>query len=296
MGSVEPTTFDIQLPSGRLHAQQWGDPGAPLVLCVHGLSANMHGFDAIGPAVAQRGRRAVAIDLRGRGRSDVTPPGTYGPQRHIDDVIAVADELGAETFDWVGWSMGALLGILAAAGAPDRVRTLALLDAGGRVDEDALEAVRNAIVRLDAVVDDPEQYIAPLRDAGVIRPWGSFWETYFRYELAPTPDGRWSATTSRAASLEDLEAMDYEAVRSAWARLSMPTLLVRCTVPLGGGLLIPDAELQDMRDAIGDLSVLEVDRNHYGLMDDPRVIEAVTSFVSAAENVSSVPSGTEWAK
>ena len=37
--------FDLDLASGRLHAQRFGEPDAPLVLAVHGLSANMHGFD-----------------------------------------------------------------------------------------------------------------------------------------------------------------------------------------------------------------------------------------------------------
>src|SRR5689334_13087521 len=70
--------LDLQLDSGRLHAQRFGDPGAPLILAVHGLSANMHAFDRIAPQlVGGRERQLVALDLRGRGGSDLTPQGTY---------------------------------------------------------------------------------------------------------------------------------------------------------------------------------------------------------------------------
>ena len=67
---------DLTLPSGRIRARLWGDDGAPLLLCVHGLSANLCGFTYLAESLASRDRRVVAIDLRGRGRSEITPPGS----------------------------------------------------------------------------------------------------------------------------------------------------------------------------------------------------------------------------
>ncbi|MGZ6780686.1 MAG: alpha/beta fold hydrolase, partial [Mycobacterium sp.] len=56
--------FDLDLTSGRVRAQRFGEPDAPLVLAVHGLSANMHGFDYLAPhLVADGGRQVVAVDL-----------------------------------------------------------------------------------------------------------------------------------------------------------------------------------------------------------------------------------------
>ena len=64
--------------------------GAPLLLCVHGLSTNLCGFTSLAEHLAGPHRQVVAIDLRGRGRSEVTPPGTYGLDSHARDVVDVA--------------------------------------------------------------------------------------------------------------------------------------------------------------------------------------------------------------
>jgi len=280
VSDITATEFDVMTPAGRLHAQAWGADDAPLAICVHGLSANMHGFDVIGPRLAARGRRVVAVDLRGRGRSDITGPQTYGFASHTADVLAVADGLGAATFDWVGWSMGAMIGILTAAAHSDRIRRLVLIDAAGGMDGGAREAVGRGLMRLDAVVDEPGQYLDAMREAGAATPWGSFWERYFSYELAQRDDGRWTPRTSREACLADLEGFDVQSLRTAWQALAMPVLLVRCTVPLGGGLLVPDDELAALRAAIPHLDVSEVALNHYGVMGDDGVAAAVAAFVA----------------
>lgn len=73
-----PTALDLKLPSGTLRAHRSGAGPDRLVLCVHGLSANSRSFDFIARALVSPRRTVVAIDLRGRGWSDITPPGTYG--------------------------------------------------------------------------------------------------------------------------------------------------------------------------------------------------------------------------
>src|SRR5882762_6307934 len=105
----ELTEFDLMLRSGRVHAQRFGPADAPLVLCVHGLSGNMHAFDYLAERIVRADRQVVAFDLRGRGRSEITPPGSYGLAAHARDALEVADQLGAERFDYVGWSLGALI-------------------------------------------------------------------------------------------------------------------------------------------------------------------------------------------
>jgi len=77
---------DIPLQSGRLRVRRWGAADAPAVLCVPGLSANLCGFDRLAEQLAGDTLRLVAIDLRGRGRSEVTGAGTYGWRHHARDV------------------------------------------------------------------------------------------------------------------------------------------------------------------------------------------------------------------
>src|SRR3954467_3934581 len=103
---MNPEERDVVLGTGRLYARRWGpDAGAPPVVCIPGLSANARSFDRIGEALAAAGRHVLALDLRGRGRSEVTAPGTYGWDAHARDVLDAARSLGAERADLVGHSM-----------------------------------------------------------------------------------------------------------------------------------------------------------------------------------------------
>ena len=82
---------DVPLESGRLRVRRWGAADAPAVVCVPGLSANLCGFDRLAERLAGDTLQLVAIDLRGRGRSEVTGAGTYGWRNHARDVLGVAD-------------------------------------------------------------------------------------------------------------------------------------------------------------------------------------------------------------
>lgn len=273
--------FDVEVRSGRLHALAWGPAEAPLAVGIPGLSANAHGFEALGERLAGAGRRLVALDLRGRGRSDITPPGTYGLPAHAVDVLAAAHELASGPVDLLGWSMGALVAMLAAARGRDRVRRVVLLDHAGRAEESALQAVRRGLDRLDAVVPTPEEYVAAIRDVGAAVPWEPQWERFYAYELQEAPEGGVTPRTDKAACLEDLEAGRDLDVAAMWAGLEGPVLLARANAPLGGGLVVPDHERDGMARAVPTLHVIESARNHYGVMTDPEVGEAIIEFLAA---------------
>lgn len=106
--------FDIALTSGRLRVRRWGAAEAPAVVCVPGLSANLSGFDRLAERLAGDTRQFVAIDLRGRGRSEVTGAGTYGWRNHARDVLGVADAVGAPPYAIIGQSSGAAIAMTCA--------------------------------------------------------------------------------------------------------------------------------------------------------------------------------------
>ncbi len=188
--------LDLDLTSGRVHAQRFGAPGAPLVLAVHGLSANMHGFDYLAPRlVAGRNRQVVAVDLRGRGNSEAGAPGTYGLEAHARDMFEVATLLGRDSFDWVGWSLGALIGIFASSIEPGRIHRLGLIDHAGRSDESAVAAVIAGLNRLDLDVPTAEEYVAQVEAASPIRPFTDFWRRFYAYEYRRTPTRRPASRT-----------------------------------------------------------------------------------------------------
>lgn len=249
--------LDLALDSGRVHAQRFGPAGAPLILAVHGLSANMHAFDVLGPRlIAGRERQLVALDLRGRGRSDVTPPGTYGLRAHARDVLQAAERLGAEQFDWIGWSMGALIAIHAANMAPERLRTVGLIDHAGAMDEGAVEVVRAGLGRLDIEAPDAATYVARIEEISPLAPLSRHWRDYYAYEF-----GR----TNKAACEEDLDDVDYD-WPALWPALTMPTTLVRCAVPLPGGFIVPPAVARQIAATAPRLTVAEIDADHFTVM------------------------------
>jgi len=269
----------LALPSGRVAAEVHGPADGPLVVCVHGLSANLRAFDAIAPALAGAGHRVVAYDVRGRARSDITPPGSYGLGAHAADALAVANELEAETFDYIGWSMGALIGMLGASLAAERMRRLVLIDHAGGMDESALDAVRTGLNRLAAIVDEPQQYVDAIRSVSPIERWSEHWDAFYRRELDRIEDDRWAPRTSRAACEEDIDdglARDW---KEAWRTLAMPTLLVRCTRPLNGGFIVPEAERDGLMARAAQPALAEIDANHFDVMTHERTVAAIAEFL-----------------
>ncbi|HEX4251974.1 MAG TPA: alpha/beta hydrolase [Pseudonocardia sp.] len=272
------TELDLALSSGTVHAARVGPEDAPLVLCVHGLSANLHSFDYLVERIASDDRQVVAIDLRGRGRSETTPPGSYGLTSHARDALEVATLLGAARFDYIGWSLGALVGLTAAGLAGDRLRSLTMIDHCGTVDPAAYAAVRAGLRRLDAVVDDPADYVAAVRAAGAVEPWNEYWDRVYRYEIGPLGE-RFAPVTNKAACQEDLDHAEKGDVVSNWAKVTMPALLLRATGLLGGGLVVSEADAAAFQGAAPGLRVLAVERNHFGIMTDDGAVAAIADLL-----------------
>ena len=271
--------FDLQLSSGRIRARRVGSPTAPLVLLIHGLSAHLHSFDYLIEQLSCGDRQLVAVDLRGRGRSEITPAGSYGLDAHCRDVLEIATLLGAEQFDLVGWSMGALIGIAVAAQASSRLKRLVLIDHAGAMDAGPTEKIGKGLLRLDMVVDRPQTYLGAIRLAGGINPWSPFWDDYYRYELHAVEHG-YQPSTSKAACQEDLLSLRNEDIHALWLKISMPTLLIRCGVPIADGFIVPERERDALKRAVPQLQIAELPVDHYIVMVSPDTARAVDQFLS----------------
>jgi len=271
--------IDFRTGGGRLHALTWGPAAGDPVLCLPGLTANARGFDLICERLAAAGLRAVALDLRGRGRSEVTPPGTYGWEAHARDVLEVAAACGTRRVGIIGWSMGAFVAMQAARTAPGRIARTVLIDACGQPPDDAMPLIRRAVDRLGASYASADEYLARLRTLGTITPWHPLWDGYFRYELVTAADGV-RARTSAEAVLEDLAYGDAHDPRALWPALDMPTLLLRAARPLvpDGPWIVPPEDRDAFARAVPGAEVLEVDANHYGIVTHPAAPEAIARF------------------
>jgi pimeloyl-ACP methyl ester carboxylesterase len=183
---MEPAqhSFPSLGPSGfhRVAYTEWGDSANPhIVLCVHGLARNSRDFDYLGEALA-RDCRVVCMDVVGRGASDwLETKADYTFSTYLSDAAALiarvttpvrgrffhdlwtrrAERAGGTRLDWVGTSMGGLIGMLLAArrGAP--IRRLVLNDVGPLVPWHALVRLKGYIGRSGpfASLDEAEAYL-----------------------------------------------------------------------------------------------------------------------------------------
>ncbi len=273
------TELDLDLPSGRLHGQRFGSPDAPLVLCPPGLSANMKEYDFVGERIAGERLQVVALDLRGRGMSDVTAPGTYGWPSHARDLFDAADALGAYRFSVIGHSMGGLVAMAAAELQPERLERVALVDIAGLPDESSLGPIAMSVNRLGTVYPSTDFYIDAVRKLGLIEPWSEYWDRYFRYELEEVAGGV-RARSNKDAVLEDSA---YGATHEAypyWAKLTMPVLLIyaKREIMPGLGHIIRAADRERFASEVPTATVVDVDANHYTVITVGETVDALRSF------------------
>ena len=129
---------------------QWGRADHPhVVVCVHGISRQGRDFDVLARAlIGPHGQRCrvVSVDIAGRGESDWLPdPAMYGVPQYAGDMMALLASLQAQTVDWVGTSMGGLIGIAVCAQPANpafpAVRKLVLNDVGPAIQWAALQRI-----------------------------------------------------------------------------------------------------------------------------------------------------------
>ena len=147
------------------------------MVCLPGLAGNVENFAFLAERVAGSHLQLVGVDLRGRGHSETTPPGTYGWRRHAADVLALADTLGFERFALVGQSMGGSVAMTVAEGDGSRLQAVALIDVAGRVDPGVGPVIVGSLARLGRWYSSPEQYLIEARASGLIEQWNIYWAT-----------------------------------------------------------------------------------------------------------------------
>jgi pimeloyl-ACP methyl ester carboxylesterase len=232
------------------------------VLLLHGGGQTRHAWGRTAEAVAGRGWRAVAVDLRGHGDSGWSPDGEYGLDRFAGDVRCLVDGVGSPPV-LVGASLGGLASLLA-LGEPPPVEALGLVlvDVAPRMEEDGVDRIKafmtsapDGFASLDEAADAVASYLPHRRrpdDLGGLRK-----------NLRRRPDGRWiwhwdprfvHAPEERVRSND---FADHARLAAAARAMTVPTLLVRGgisdIVSVDGAQelqeLIPQAELIDVAGA-----------------------------------------------
>jgi pimeloyl-ACP methyl ester carboxylesterase len=211
-------------------------------VCVHGLSRQGRDFDVLAADLAAQGWRVVCPDVLGRGRSDrLGDPMGYNVPAYVADMVALLARLDVSEVDWIGTSMGGLIGLGVAAlqgpgAGPERplVRRLVLNDVGPTIEPSSIERIRSYLGKparfasLDEAADalwtvsrgfgphTREQWLALTRPMLVPHAEGGL---TLHYDPAiAVPFGAVTPELARAG-----EAMLW----AAYERLTMPVLLLR---------------------------------------------------------------------
>jgi pimeloyl-ACP methyl ester carboxylesterase len=230
------TTGTVPVRGGELTYGQWGESG-PLVLAVHGITANHLAFAPLGELLGGD-FRVVAPDLRGRGRSrDLPEP--YGMASHADDMAALVEAVGGPAQVVVGHSMGGWVATALAASRPDLVGRLVLVDGGAPLplppglgdnpsDDDIAAAVTATVgpayERLRHTFPTREAYVDLFRAHPALQEWTPQIEAYVDYDLVGEPPELHSACRIEAA-LGD--ARDLYAVSPAPTPTAVPSVFLQ---------------------------------------------------------------------
>lgn len=228
-------------PAGlhRMAYKEWGAPDNPNVLvCVHGVTRVGDDFDDLARAMADR-YRVVCPDVVGRGRSGwLRNPELYVVPQYVSDMVTLLARVLAngerQKVDWVGTSMGGMIGMGLASLPDSPIERLVLNDIGPVLDPAALNRIGDYIgqeLRFPTFeegarfVRDVSQPFGPHTDAQ--------WEKMARDVLRQEPDGEWVrhydmglALPFRAATPESVAA-DGRMLWAAYDAIRCPTLVVR---------------------------------------------------------------------
>ncbi len=208
---------------------EWGSPLAPrTLLCVHGLTRNARDFDYLARALSANAR-VVAVDVVGRGGSDwLADPAGYAYSQYLADMNALIARLGVERVDWIGTSMGGIIGMMMASrkGAP--IASLVVNDVGPFIPKSALRRIAdyvgldNRFSSLDALDHHQRKAYAPfgpLTDAQ--------WAHLAEHGSRRLADGSWGFSYDPRIADNVVKNVQDIDLWPLWDRIACPTLVLR---------------------------------------------------------------------
>jgi pimeloyl-ACP methyl ester carboxylesterase len=214
----------------RVHYTQWGDPDNPKVLiCVHGLTRTGRDFDFLAAALEQE-YRVLCPDVVGRGQSDwLADKADYTYPLYVNDMATLLARIDAERIDWVGTSMGGLIGLFLASYPGTPIHKLVINDVGPRIPLAGLKRIADYVGQTTAFanLEKMEQF---LRAIGA--PFGNLTDAQWRHMTVHSSrrleDGRYTlaydpgiAENFRKLDLQDIDLWPL------WDAIRCPTLVLR---------------------------------------------------------------------
>jgi pimeloyl-ACP methyl ester carboxylesterase len=259
-----------------------GSAARSTLVCVHGLTGNASDFEDLAMALTTDGHRVVCPDVVGRGASDwLDDPKGYELRQYLRDMACLLARLGAESIDWVGTSMGGLIGMTLAAAPHTPIRRLVLNDIGPLVPSAALRRLASHLGS-DPTFEDA---------AGAER-----WLREVRAPFGPLTDDEWRRMTARSVRKDDegrlrLHYDPKVALRfgetagrdvdlwSVWERITCPVLVLRGEA---SDLLLPETAREMTRRGPRAEVIELAGCGHAPALMDPGQVEAIRGWLAAS--------------
>ena len=242
----------------RMAYRTWGDPQNPhLIVCVHGLSRNSHDLDFIAPELAEDAF-VVCPDIVGRGASDwLKRKRDYDYPLYVQDMVALLARVGqfAKTIDWVGTSMGGIIGMLFASQVKNPIRRLVVNDIGPHIPKETLQRI-GEFLGVDPFFSDEKTAENFIRTTspGFGNLTDAQWQYLTKHSLKPFENGfKFKFDPGIATTFAEYTSQDAD-LWPFWDRIHAPVLLLRGTE---SDLLLPDTVEQMKRRGPKTLEVVE---------------------------------------
>lgn len=267
--------------------KEWGNPAAGKTsICVHGLTRNSRDFDWVAAGLIKAGdRRVICPDVVGRGDSDYLLPSSahaYGYPQYISDATALLKHLNVKAVDWIGTSMGGIIGMFLAAYPDAPIKSLVLNDVGPFIPKAAIEKLQSYVgsdlvfSSLSAVEEYVRRIYAP---AG--RLTDEQWRHMALHTVRKTDEGyilAYDQNIGKALRLIEPQDIDLWAI---WDQVTCPTLVIRGAE---SGLLLPDTVEEMQRRGPGRyglVTTMEVTgAGHAPGLRAPDQVDAVCSWLA----------------
>ena len=222
------------VPLRKLAYREWGDANAPAVICVHGLSRLGRDFDPLAEKLSAK-YRVICPDMAGRGGSDwLDDKNQYNYFTYIADISLLLAQLRITQLDWIGTSMGGIIGMMMGAQNPALIKRMVINDIGSVVSAAGLQRILTFVgsktmfdSRAEAM-DVLKTYLAPF---GITQE--ADWQFMCDITFKPLPDGKLTfhydpdiTKPFREAATQAGTVVDVD-LTAFWALLHCPILILR---------------------------------------------------------------------